>query len=256
MNKSISIVLVLIIIGICTGCGMYMPISEGIVFNDENIEPYGKKSRLLGLKAGEGGAGLSYLALPGTLRDNLRSEFAGRAENGIGFEQTYLISLPVPLISFPLTSRAAFGMSGFPVFPGFDATVRLIDEIHLTGNIQFPLISVSTNSEIILQRPVWRTGRYNNKGISVGAFFRSEKLSLKREFENSALRELVPENFRMEWFGGRILGQLPFDDNEKRIRLFLNAGYSSRFNAPVFAFGFSIFQLPKPPRPRVVPISF
>ena len=238
------------------GCAMYMPVSDGIVFNDENIEPYGKKSRLLGLKVGEGGGGLSYVALPGTFRDNLRKEFAGRVENDIGFKQTYLVSLPVPLISFPLTDRAAFGMSGFPIFPGFDATVRLVEEIHLTGNIQFPLIAVSTNSEVILQRPVWRTGRYNNKGISLGAFFRSEKLSLKREFDNSSLRELVPENFRLDWFGGRILGQIPFDDNEKRVRLFFNAGYSSRFDAPVFAFGFSLFQLPKPPRPRINPVRF
>lgn len=192
------------------------------------------------------------MILPGPIRDAVREEYEEKrfGEDKLVFKQQYLIAPPVFAFSFPLAYKAAAGISMFPLYQGFDATVHLFEDIWLTGSLQFPLYTL-TNTEVILQRPVYRV---QNGGVSAGIFYRHEQLSFFSEGEQVRLSDLVPATFPVDWFGGRISAQIPNISSNSRLRVHFHGGYSSRYDAALFTFGFGISSRPGPRLPR--PIQF
>lgn len=213
-------------------CATYQPASEGIIYHDHD-EPYAVKKVLL-IPYGEGGGSISPAILPGAIRDEIRRQYQRDDERFEGetivFRELYLIAPPIYAISIPLARKAALGVSGFPIYPGFDATVHLFEDTWLTGSVQFPFVLL-TNTEFILQRPVHRVP---NGGLSVGLFYRYEHLNYYREGDRISLYDLVPLHFPIEWMGSRVAWQIPRQFLDTRFRLYFNAGYSTTFDSALF----------------------
>jgi hypothetical protein len=218
-------------------CASYMPVSEGIIYHDQDVEPYNVKYATP-FGHGENGFTLSYMILPETLRNEVRRKYENElfGDESIEFKEPFLIAPPMPAFSIPLAYKAAVGFSMIPLFPGMDATVHLFEDIWLTGSVQSPLL-VKINTEFILQRPVYRVP---NGGVSVGLFYRYNHLSFFRVGEQIRIRDLIPSTFPLDWYGGRVTAQIPDNLLNKRLRIHFNGGYSSMYDSVLFTFGIGL----------------
>lgn len=246
--------LILLSIGLLlSSCASYMPVSEGIIYHDQDVEPYNVKDASPFGHA-ENGLTISYMILPESLREEVRrkyeNEVYGDAE--LVFKEQLLIAPPIPAFSIPLAYKAAMGISMMPLYPGVDATLHLFEDIWLTGSVQSPLL-VKVNTEFILQRPVHRMP---NGGVSVGLFYRYNHLNFFREGEQIRLRDLIPHTFPVEWYGGRISGQIPDEFLNNRFRFHINGGYSSMYDSAVFTFGLGMSFRPQPQLRLPDPLRF
>jgi len=220
-----------------------MPVSEGIIYYDQDKEPYNVKEAFP-FGHGEYGGAVSYMVLPKALRDEVRNKYEGELTGGenLVFKEPLLIAPPIPAFSIPIARKAALGLSIVPLYPGVDATVHLLNDVWLTGSVQSPLFS-TINTEFILQRPIYRIP-YG--GVSVGVFHRYNHLNYFREGEDVRLRDLVPSTFPLSWYGGRITARLPDNVTGRRFRFHLNGGYSGEYDAALFTLGIGISIRPRP----------
>jgi hypothetical protein len=242
------------------GCATYMPASEGIIWHDYQDGPYGVRGATFG--HGEMGFSYSPVILPGPLRGEVRRRYEEKlyGQDDLVFYQRFLAAPPLPVASIPLARKAAFGISIIPLYPSLDATVHLFEDFWVTGSLQSPVF-VTVNTEIIFQRPVYRS---ENGGVSVGAFYRYEHLSVFRDGVVPRLTNLVPAStFPMEWMGGRILAQIPVElplppvqKAGARMRLHLHGGYSPMYNSALFTFGVGLYFRPNSRLPRPDPFQF
>lgn len=234
--------ILLISFALCS-CASYMPVSEGIIYHDQEVEPYNVKYASP-FGHGENGFTISYMILPGTIRDEIRRQNADAffTEGEIVFKNQFLIAPPIPAFSIPLANKAAMSFSMIPLYPGVDATVHLFEDIWLTGSVQSPLF-VKINTEFILQRPVYRVP---NGGISAGLFYRYGHLSFFSEGEQISLSDLAPSTFPLEWYGGRISAQIPDNLLNTRFRFHFNGGYSSMYESVLFTIGIGMSFRPQP----------
>lgn len=234
-------------------CASYLPASEGIIYHNQEEEPYNVKyASPFGY--GESGFTFSYMILPGVLRDEVRQEYEddlpGNAD--LIFKDQFLIAPPMPVFSIAIAYKAAMGFSMIPLYPSVDATVHLFEDIWLTGSVQSPFF-VKVNTEFILQRPVYRVP---NGGISLGVFYRYNHLSFFREGEQIRIIDLIPSTFPLEWYGGRVTAQIPDDLLNNRFRIHFNGGYSSMYESVLFTFGFGMSFRPQPHIRLPEPIQF
>lgn len=234
-------------------CASYMPVSEGMIYHDQDVEPYNVKYAAP-FGHGENGFTLSYMMLPGTLREEVRREYEDDqyGDAGLVFKEQFLIAPPVPAFSIPLAYKAAVSFSMIPLYPGVDATVHLFEDIWLTGSVQSPLF-VKINTEFILQRPVYRVP---NGGVSVGLFYRYNHLNFFREGEQIRLSDLIPSTFPLEWYGGRVTAQIPDELLNNRFRFHFNGGYSSMYDSVLVTFGIGMSFRPHPQIRLPEPIRF
>lgn len=234
-------------------CASYIPVSEGIIYHDQDEEPYSVK-HALPFAHGENGFGLSYMVLPKVLREQVRLAYEENmsGDNEVVFKNHFLIAPPVPAVSLPLARKVALGFSILPLYPGLDATVNLFEDFWLTGSVQSPLF-VKVNTEFILQRPVHRVPK---GGVSVGIFYRYNHLSFFREGEQIQLSDLIPRTLPLEWYGGRISAQIPDNQLNTRFRFHFNGGYSSMYDSALFTFGIGISFRPQPRIRSHDPIRF
>jgi hypothetical protein len=234
-------------------CASYLPISEGIIYHDQDVEPYNVKYASP-FGHGENGFTLSYMILPGALRQEVRREYEDDLYDNADliFKEQFLIAPPMPSFSIPLAYKAAMSFSMIPLYPGVDATVHLFEDIWLTGSVQSPLF-LKINTEFILQRPVYRVP---NGGVSVGLFYRYNHLSFFREGEQIRISDLIPSTFPLEWYGGRVTAQLPDNLLNNRFRIHLNGGYSSMYGSALFTLGIGMSFRPQPRVRLPEPIRF
>lgn len=220
-----------------------MPMSEGIIYHDQEKEPYNVKDAFP-IGHGEYGVTVSYVILPEALRNEVRNTYEGQLSGGdeLVFKEQFLIAAPIPAFTIPLAKKAALGISMVPLYPGIDATAHLFDDIWLTGSVQSPLFT-TLDTEIILQRPIYRMP-YG--GISVGLFHRYNHMNYFRKGEEVRLRDLVPSTFPLQWYGGRITAQIPDKLSNRRFRFHLNGGYSSKYNSALLTFGIGVSIRPNP----------
>lgn len=234
-------------------CASYMPVSEGIIYHDQDVEPYNVKYASP-FGHGENGLTFSYMILPEALREEVRREYEDDLYGGgnLVFKEQFLVAPPMPSFSIPLAYKAALGFSMIPLYPSVDATVHFFDDIWLTGSVQSPLF-VKVNTEFILQRPLYRVP---NGGVSVGLFYRYNHLSYFREGEQIRLSDLIPHTFPVEWYGGRVSGQIPDEFLNNRFRFHINGGYSSMYGSALFTLGIGMSFRPQPQIRLPEPIQF
>jgi hypothetical protein len=248
------LLILFLITAFLSACAVYHPASEAIIYHDQDEEPFGNNTRLI-VPVGQSGLTVSSVLLPGPVRSGIRSNYEDRrfGDDGIEFRNSYLNSPGVPTAAIPLARRAALGISMLPLIPGFDTTVHLFSDNWLTATLQFPL-GAYADTEIVFQRPVYRT---LNGGITAGLFYRYERLSFFSDEESGvSFAGLFPSTFRMEWFGGRLSGQLPNVTLPGRMRFHLHAGYSTGYNSMLFSVGAGFAFRSRPDRQRIDPVRF
>jgi len=230
-----------------------MPVSEGIIYHDQDVEPYNVKYASP-FEHGENGFAISYLILPGALREQVRREYEEELFDGreVVFKNHFLIAPPIPVVSIALARKLALGFSILPLYPGLDATVNLFEDFWITGSVQSPLFA-KLNTEFILQRPLYRVP---NGGFTAGLFYRYNHLSFFSEGEQISLSDLIPSTFPLKWYGGRISAQIPDKLLNTRFRFHFNCGYSSRYDSALFTFGIGLSFRPQPQIRFPEPIRF
>jgi hypothetical protein len=254
MHVHVRILIFILIPAFLSACAVYHPASEAIIFHDQDEEPFGNNTRLI-VPVGQSGVTLSAVFLPQPLRDGVRSNYEDRrfGEDGIEFREFYLNSPGLPTAAIPLARRAALGVSMVPLIPGFDTTVHLFSDNWLTATFQFPL-GAHADTEIVFHRPVFRT---EHGGITAGLFYRYERLSFFSDEESGvSFAGLFPSTFRMEWYGGRISGQLPDFAGPGRMRFHLHAGYSGTYSSMLFSAGVGFAIRSRPDRQRIEPVRY
>ncbi len=234
-------------------CASYMPASEGIIYHDQDVEPYNVKYASP-FGHGENGFTMSYMILPGVLREEVRQKYEDDlyGDASLIFKDQFLIAPPMPVFSIPIAYKAAMGFSIIPLYPSVDATVHIFEDIWLTASVQSPLF-LKINTEFILQRPMYRVP---NGGVSAGLFYRYNHLSFFREGEQIRISDLIPSTFPLEWYGGRVTVQIPDEFLNNRFRFHFNGGYSSMYDSALFTFGIGISFRPKPQIQLPEPIRF
>jgi hypothetical protein len=220
-----------------------MPASEGIIYHDQDEEPYGVKT---GFPLPVAGSSISYSAmiLPSAIRDEIRRRNQDDLQQGeeITFRSTFLITNFMPGISFPLAYKSALGININPFYPGLDGTVHLFGDNWLTSTFQFPAYR-EIDFEWILQRPVFRV---QNGGLSAGLFYRKERVPYYTESENFRFFDFIPRTFRTDWFGTRVSGHFPDISERQSMKFHVHAGYSPDYQAALFMFGIGVTFRPNP----------
>ena len=219
-----------------SGCALQMPVSEGMVFKDKDDPFIGENNFELPVRFVGGQLVSSNVIVPSSkFKDAAFARFGSDSATVLNENFLRNFSSPGILMSFFDVNRFAIAYTPGAIVVGghVDATLRAVDEIYITANHNFH----SNHFELIVQRPVIKR---NAGGISLGAFYRNEKLQFENEFDKSlGNRE---ESFRVRWFGLRTLGQSPRIHNEVPVHFkgHINAGYAPDFNAALFTLGISI----------------
>lgn len=231
----------IILMVISTACAINMPLSEGIIYHDQDEEPYLVR-HTRGLPAGELGGDITMLMLPSAALSSAREQIRSDGEtNDIIFSQLYFAGLPNPGASYPVARKAAIGIRPFPfIMPTIDGTVHLAADVWASGTFQYIFIG-KPEFELILQRPFYRI---HNGGLSIGGFYRDERLTYFTEDEPFSISNLIPSTIRTQWFGVRLSGQME-RDQYNRSRFFFNAGYNPDYGSTMFAVGVSFTSRPK-----------
>lgn len=216
-----------------SGCAVNMPLSEGIIYHEENNEEGGS---LFGIPTYEAGVGMTMLVLPINLMDEAREELQSEGEDReIIFRQLAQIAFPNPGAAFKLSERSALGVSVFPFPLAVDGTFHISGDLWATGSLQY-FYAGRPNAEIILQRPFYRTYK---GGFSAGAFFRADHIMYYTDNGFSAFAGIIPNTLTTNWFGLRLSGQFA-GESDILNRFFFNAGYNQNLKEPMFAIGFSL----------------
>lgn len=232
MNKRLLLPILLACF-VFTGCGIQMPVTEGLVFSSD--EPYGQSNEVifpnLDIRVAATVGSTSRITATSQLRDAavdesgsaMNNELDGSFLNGPGY--------PGFAASFGNGRRFAVAFTPGIFLAGMhvDATVRTVEKVFFTVNQNI----INNGTELILQRPVYEV---NNGGISIGAFFRSERIQFKDQ--NSIFGE---PTFRIEWFGARVMAQSPnINGAGFHLRGFLNVGMVPEFDAPLVGLGIGV----------------
>ncbi|SHE82119.1 hypothetical protein SAMN05443144_103251 [Fodinibius roseus] len=214
-----------------SGCGIQMPVSEGLVFS--NSDPYGQQHEEILPFIRYSGAVTAVSTMPvySSLQD------AAIEDHGSGeshhLNQKLMTSGGNPGFGASLGDGRRFAVAFTPgiflVGMHADATVRTVENVFITVNQQ---LGLQSGTELILQRPVWER---KGGGISVGAFFRSQPMQFVEEDERWSRGE--PE-FHIQWYGLRLIGQSPdISGNKFHLRGFINAGYAGEYQVPLVGLG-------------------
>lgn len=253
MKNPLFVILFLSLPFLFQGCAVYMPASEGIIYHDQDEEPFGVKT---GFPFPVAGSSISYSAmiLPSNIRNEIRRRYRDGLQPGeeITFRSTFLITNFMPTISFPLAYKSALGVNVNPIYPGVDGTVHLFRDNWLTTTFQFPVYR-EIDFEWILQRPVFRV---QNGGLSAGIFYRKERVPFYTESENPGIFDFVPRTFRTDWFGTRVSGNFPDMSGRQSMKFHIHAGYSPDYKATLFMFGIGVMFRPKPRSTYIDPVRY
>jgi len=199
------------------GCATSMPVSEVLVFSEQQIDESASFSDKIESTLG---TSVSYI-LPS---NNLKNDSLDTIKN------EYLYATPMPSFSVSYSDKISLG-STVPLFAFWqvDGTVKLVDDYFVTISKKIYL----RNTEIILQKKI---KEQESGGISLGIFFRNDAIQLT-ESEDI----IFSQTFYVPWYGVRTVFQKPIKFGyEYFLRGFINAGYSSEYNSPIASFGFSI----------------
>jgi len=231
-----------------SGCAIYAPVSEGIIYHDQEETPYLIRYTRPFPHA-EAGIALSYMLIPELIRNGVREDYRDEPIEGGGvrFENQFLISPPNVTFSVPVANRAAVGINLFTILPGVDGTVHLFGDTWLTVTAQAPLLSY-VDTEVVLQKPLYKV---QNGGISAGLFYRNERLIYYRRDQDIRLTDFSPNTFKLEWFGGRVFAQIPDLTDSTRLKVIMHGGYNRDYGSALFTIGIGISRRPTPQtRPR------
>ena len=220
-----------------------MPASEGIIYHDQDEEPYGVKTSF---PVPVAGSSISYSAmiLPSNIRDEIRRRNRDDLQPGeeIIFRSTFLMTNFMPGISFPLGYKSALGLNVNPFYPGVDGTFHLFGDNWFTSTFQFPAFS-EIDFEWVLQRPVFRV---QNGGLSAGLFYRKERVPFYTEAEDPRFFDFLQRTFRTDWYGARVSGQFPDMSGKQSMKFHIHAGYNPEYRSALFMFGIGVSFRPSP----------
>ncbi|MCW9707440.1 hypothetical protein [Fodinibius salsisoli] len=216
------------------GCGIQMPVTEGLVFSSS--DPYGQKHEEILPFIRYGGAVTVVSAMP--MHSALEEAAVGEhgSEQSPYLSQDFMRNVVNPGFGFSFGNgrRVAVAFSPGLILTGMhmDATVRTIEKVFATVNYR---LAVENGGELIIQRPILEKA---GGGLSVGAFFRTQPMQfVEKEGQWSG----GEPTFNVQWYGLRLMGQSPDLSGSKiNVRGFINAGYTRKYRTPLMAVGVTI----------------
>lgn len=215
-----------------TGCGIQMPVTEGLVFSSSN--PYGKSHEeiLPFIRYGGGVTTFSTFAAYSRLTEKAIKKYGSNESKDLNRDYMTAAGYPGLGFSYGEGKRLAVAITPGYIIAGthVDATVRTVEKIFITFNHNI----LHNGTELILQRPLFEK---NGGGLSLGVFYRNQTMQFVKENEQWSYSE---PGFRIKWYGMRLMGQSPVPYSFTKIRGFVNAGYVSGFDVPLITTGIAI----------------
>lgn len=216
------------------GCGIQMPVTEGLVFS--STDPYGQKHENILPSLRYGGAVTAVSTIP------MYSQLEKSAVGKHGDDQNKYLNQSLMTVggnpgfgaSFGNGRRIAIAFSPGLILTGMhaDATVRTIGDVYVTVNHHF---AVQSGSEMIVQYPIFEK---KGGGLSIGGFFRRQPMEFVESDEQWSRGK---PSFNIQWYGMRVMGQTPsHQGGDLHIRGFINAGYVRDYGIPMVAMGMAI----------------
>ncbi|NGP89018.1 hypothetical protein [Fodinibius halophilus] len=229
-----KIVFGLVLMILLTGCGIQMPVSEGLVFSSSS--PYGQTHDEI-LPFIRYGASITLTStLPGhiPLQNAAVDEYGSNQKRYLNDYFMTSVGNPGFGISFGNGRRVAIAFTPGYLVAGthVDGTVRTFEKVFFTFNQN---ISINGGRELILQRPIWEK---DGGGLSLGAFYRNQPMEF---VEKEDQWDMGIADFKVPWYGVRLMGQTP-DRYSKRahVRGFISVGYVAEYKAPLLGVGIAL----------------